>query len=44
MDELLRTIVIAGGGFAGTALARALERRLPAGWQVVLLSEEMCAV
>lgn len=35
-----RTIVIAGGGFAGTTLARALERRLPAGWQVVLVSEE----
>ncbi|MBC7990817.1 MAG: NAD(P)/FAD-dependent oxidoreductase [Luteimonas sp.] len=34
------TIVIAGGGFAGTTLARALEGRLPAGWQVVLLSEE----
>ena len=36
----LGTIVIAGGGFAGTTLARALERRLPAGWQLVLLSEE----
>ena len=35
-----RTIVIAGGGFAGTTLARALERRMPEGWQVVLLSEE----
>ena len=35
-----KTIVIAGGGFAGTTLARALERRLPAGWQVVLISEE----
>lgn len=35
-----RTIVIAGGGFAGTTLARALERCLPAGWQVVLVSEE----
>jgi NADH dehydrogenase len=32
--------VIAGGGFAGTTLARALERCLPAGWQVVLVSEE----
>jgi NADH dehydrogenase len=35
-----RTIVIAGGGFAGTTLARALERRLPAPWQLVLVSEE----
>jgi NADH:ubiquinone reductase (H+-translocating) len=35
-----RTIVITGGGFAGTTLARALEGRVPAGWQVVLLSEE----
>jgi NADH dehydrogenase len=35
-----RDIVIVGGGFAGTTLARALEQRLPAGWQVVLLSEE----
>ena len=36
----LKTIVIAGGGFAGTTLARSLEDRVPAGWQVVLLSEE----
>ena len=36
----LKTIVIAGGGFAGTTLARALEGRLPAGWQLVLISEE----
>jgi NADH dehydrogenase len=39
-----RTIVIAGGGFAGTTLARtlgrALGRQLPPGWQVLLLSEE----
>ncbi len=35
-----KTIVIAGGGFAGTTLARSLEGRVPAGWQVVLLSEE----
>lgn len=33
-------IVIVGGGFAGTTLARALEKRLPPGWQVVLISEE----
>jgi len=36
----LKTLVIAGGGFAGTTLARALETQLPAGWQLVLLSEE----
>lgn len=35
-----RNIVIVGGGFAGTTLARALERRLPAPWRVVLVSEE----
>jgi NADH:ubiquinone reductase (H+-translocating) len=33
-------IVIVGGGFAGTTLARALETRLPEGWRVVLVSEE----
>ena len=36
----LKTVVIAGGGFAGTTLARLLEGRVPAGWQVLLLSEE----
>jgi len=36
----LKTLVIAGGGFAGTTLARALEAQLPPGWQLVLLSEE----
>ena len=35
-----RNIVIVGGGFAGTTTARALERGLPAGWRVVLVSEE----
>jgi len=35
-----RNIVIVGGGFAGTALARRLERMPIAGRQVVLLSEE----
>jgi NADH:ubiquinone reductase (H+-translocating) len=33
-------IVIIGGGFAGTALARSLERRLPEGHRIVLVSEE----
>jgi NADH dehydrogenase len=36
----LKTIAIVGGGFAGTTLASALEGHVPAGWQVVLLSEE----
>ncbi len=35
-----RNIVIVGGGFAGTTLARALERRLPQSHRVVLVSEE----
>lgn len=35
-----RTLVIAGGGFAGTTLAQRLMHRLPAGWQLVLLSDE----
>jgi NADH dehydrogenase len=34
------TLVIVGGGFAGTTLARALEARLPAHWQLLLVSEE----
>lgn len=35
-----RNILVIGGGFAGTTLARALERRLPAPWRVVLVSRE----
>src|SRR5262245_28913435 len=35
-----RTIVIVGGGFAGTTLARELERDLPADTALVLISEE----
>jgi len=35
-----RNIVIVGGGFAGTTLAGALERLLPPGHRVVLVSEE----
>jgi NADH dehydrogenase len=38
--QATRSIAIVGGGFAGTTLARALQRRLPAGWQLVLVSEE----
>jgi NADH:ubiquinone reductase (H+-translocating) len=33
-------IVIAGGGFAGTTLVRALQRRLPPGAALTLISEE----
>jgi NADH dehydrogenase len=35
-----RNIVIVGGGFAGTTLARALQRSLPEGRRVILVSEE----
>ena len=35
-----KNIVIVGGGFAGTTLARSLEQQLPRGYRVVLVSEE----
>src|SRR5512134_79310 len=35
-----RRIVIIGGGFAGSALARALDGKLPAGWGLTLVSQE----
>lgn len=35
-----RTIAIIGGGFAGTTLARALDGKLPPGYELLLLSEE----
>jgi NADH:ubiquinone reductase (H+-translocating) len=35
-----RRIVIVGGGFAGITLASRLERRLPEGWQIDLLSQD----
>jgi len=34
------TVAVIGGGFAGARLARELEQRLPAGWQIELLSRE----
>jgi NADH dehydrogenase len=37
---MTRHIVIVGGGFGGTALARRLERQLPEGVQLTLVSEE----
>ncbi len=33
-------VVILGGGFAGATLAAKLERRLPAAWEIYLLSED----
>jgi NADH dehydrogenase len=38
--EAEKNIVIIGGGFAGTTLAQALEKRLPAPYRVVLISDE----
>jgi NADH dehydrogenase len=38
--EKTRNVVIVGGGFAGTTLARALDARLPAGYELLLVSEE----
>jgi len=35
-----KNIVIVGGGFAGTALVRALDGRLPAGCRLMIISEE----
>src|SRR5207249_7639099 len=39
MSEI-RTIVIVGGGFAGTTLARALDGKLPPGCELIVISEE----
>jgi NADH dehydrogenase len=36
----MQTIAVIGGGFAGTAAARRLERRIPADCEVVLISAE----
>ena len=35
-----KRIVVIGGGFAGTALARALDGKLPPGWRLTLVSQE----
>jgi NADH dehydrogenase len=40
MENAMRNVVVVGGGFAGTTLARALERTLPPTHRVVLVSEE----
>ena len=39
MDPI-KTIVVVGGGFAGTTLVRALDGKLPQGYEVILISEE----
>src|SRR5687768_10226952 len=36
----MKTLVIAGGGFAGVYTARYLQRRLPRGWEIILFSQE----
>ncbi len=36
------SLVILGGGFAGTTLARRLESRLPADWDMTRVSRENC--
>src|SRR5690242_17658285 len=36
----VKTIAIIGGGFAGTALLRALDGRLPNGYELLLVSDE----
>ncbi len=36
------SFVILGGGFAGTTLARRLDSRLPANWDMTLVSQENC--
>jgi NADH dehydrogenase len=38
--EQPKTIVIVGGGFAGTTLARTLDGKLPPGYELMLISEE----
>ena len=35
-----KNIIIVGGGFAGTALMRALDGKLPSGYRLLLISEE----
>lgn len=35
-----KSMVVVGGGFAGTTLVRALERQLPPEWRLILISEE----
>ena len=39
-EDDVKTIAIVGGGFAGTTLLRALDGRLPAGYELLLVSDE----
>ena len=39
-EDDVKTIAIVGGGFAGTTLLRALDGRLPAGYELLLISDE----
>jgi NADH dehydrogenase len=36
----MKNVVVIGGGFAGTTVVKYLERKLSAGWQPILVSEE----
>jgi NADH dehydrogenase len=36
----VKNVVVIGGGFAGTTVVQRLERKLPDGWQAILVSEE----
>src|SRR4051794_23521750 len=40
MASEIQKIIIVGGGFAGTTLARALDGRIPRGYELLLISEE----
>src|SRR5437899_12049497 len=40
MWTTMSSVVIIGGGFAGVYAARYLQRRLPAGWEIILFSQE----
>jgi NADH dehydrogenase len=40
MNGTAKHLVIVGGGFAGVYTARHLQRRLPAGWDITLFSQE----
>ena len=40
MTESVKNIVIIGGGFAGSTVARELRARLPKGYMLILISEE----
>ena len=38
-DQIRKKIVIIGGGFAGSVLAKKLEKRMPNNWDIFILSE-----